>query len=221
MKKKLTPRNFPSVSSKEYETGLDKLLVSESHEIDFEAEDKARAKAEKQIGKWIVYDPKNSEAILPTKQFCLSSQNQSAETLLKSIKATAKQALKNKAAPEHIHGLAKNIMRSLHYWGDDLKNSIGKELLVWAALHLGQTYERLLLWENEQPAQSGKRSRAAAQQIGRAAPEGSLRDAFQAQVAGWRGMSAGRLLIIAKKAFPKRTQENLLRQISRLKKGGQ
>ena len=224
MKKKLTPRNLSSGSSKEYETGLDKLLVSESHETNWDQKHKeyvSSLEPETPIGSVLVWDPKNSEAILPTKQFCLSSQNQTAETLLKSIKATAKQALKNEDAPEHIHGLAKSIMRSLHYWGDDLKNASGKAGPVWAAFILGQTYERLLLWENEQPAQSGKRSRAAAQRKGRAAPVKSLRYFFEKHVAGWRKKTHAQLLIIAKNKFTEREKDNLSRQIRNLKKGGQ
>jgi hypothetical protein len=200
---------------KQYETGLDNLLVSEGHELDLN-----RTEEETPIGTILWYDPKNCETIPLTKQFSLQSQTKTGKTLLATIEAAAKAALKNSDAPEHVHGLAKNILRSLHYWGDDLKEASGKASPIWAAFYLGQLYERFILWENEQPAQSGKRSRAAAQQIGRAAPVKSLRYFFENHVADWRKKSHAQLLILAKNKFKDREQDNLSRQIRNLKKGG-
>jgi hypothetical protein len=213
--KKVSLQKRSCGAMKPYETGLDSLLVSEGHETDLN-----QPEPETPIGSVLWYDPKNSEAIPLTKQFSLPTQTKTGKMLLESIEAVAKVALQNKSAPEHVHGLAKNILRSLHYWGDDLKDAIGKASPAWAAFCLGQLYERLLLWENEQPAKSGKRSRAAAQRKGRTAPKDSLRSVFESEPADWRNMSAGRLLLIAKKAFPNRSQESHTRQIRRLKKSG-
>jgi hypothetical protein len=146
----------------------------------------------------------------------------SALNLIREIKESGTAAAKNETLQLHT--------RSLGQWlaimaggieGKLFSTKVDSMEIARLCLHVGMIYERFKLSENEKPAMAGKRSRAAAKRKGRAAPEGSLRSVFETQAAGWRDMSAGRLLIIAKKAFPHSTPENLSRQISRLKKGGQ
>ena len=142
---------------------------------------------------------------------------------LTDISKECRACAENQSTPEHTRYLASQVWLLAEDLIDQFKDGFQKPEALEAmqtGILLGEYYMRLWLSENEQPAQSGKRSRAAAQRKGRAAPVKSLRYFFETHVADWQKKSHAQLLILAKNKFKDREQDNLSRQIRNLKKGG-
>jgi hypothetical protein len=125
------------------------------------------------------------------------------------------------SSPEHVKMLAINcavLIRSIEQLigsGDTVTDS----RIATFALNAGVILERIRLAENETPAASGKKSHLASKLKGRKPPAGSLRDYFDQSVPNWKKTNKSKLLLLALKRFPARTQKNLWSQIHRMKKG--
>ena len=141
---------------------------------------------------------------------------------LKMIYNVCRPIAANESEPQRVRrladsgvGLSKDLMQKFRSPKANPKDKETARML----LLLGGIYEGLRLSEYERPAMAGIASRMGAQRKGRAAPEGSVRSVLEANNCS-RSMSTGRLLNITRKAFPKRSPQNLSRQIRNWKKSG-
>jgi hypothetical protein len=140
---------------------------------------------------------------------------------LQDIAKECRSRAEDQSTPEHTRYLARQVSLLAEDLIDQFRLGFQKPEALEAmqtGILLGEYYMRLALSENERPAMSGKRSRAAAKKKGRAARDGSVREFLETKVKDWRNKSRGSLLILAKKEFQNSTQANLSRQIRRLKK---
>lgn len=139
------------------------------------------------------------------------------ETILSECSAI----MADETKPEHVRYLATMTATLVEDLILQLPRGQWNPKAVLAAqtgILLGIHSERLALWPSELPAMRGTKSHNASVKKGRAAPKKSLRYFFEKSVPGWRNLPRSALLIHAKKQFPSREQENLLRQIFALKK---
>lgn len=131
-------------------------------------------------------------------------------------------AVKNNASlPHHVRnfaGLFGFLSGRLH---DCLViGKISHEESARLGMTIGFWLARFKLSENEKPATAGRRVQEAAQRKGRKPPKNSVR-AKLLGIPDWKKMSTRRLVLCLAKLFPDKEQDNLRRQIIRLKKSGQ